>query len=394
METEKEEKIVLPSDLYENLSLDGSEEVEIIENAGESFTVRAVNAKPEHDYAPRWFWLPTGIAALVFIIVIIFLHPHVISLSGANPSIATATLIISNAAAFITFVLAYLMRRRELYRTVTRKIYWRTFPVIIIAYLIIASLALVALFWFIDQIFHGVKFDRLTSIVIFTLLTAIWNYFVIFLVDTFNIRMLVSMLILVVSGGLVTSMATNGNQYWWQRNFSLLGTSQSQSNWQFNLTLVVSAALFAALIDYIFVSLREKYGPNWRYTVLRVLLMLSAICMAGVGLVPNDGKGLAHLWHDQLAMFIIYFMAIAILGIRWLLPQAGKNFIRISYGVVVVLIISYALWRFVHYFSLTAFEIVSFALSFAWVLLFINTLMGLLWDDRKIYRVVKKGSDE
>lgn len=394
MTIEKEEKIKLPRELYEKLDLDGSEEVEVVDTAKDSFTVRALNNKRGRDYAPRWFFLPTVISTVVFVIIVCLLHPHVIPLSGSNQSIATGMLIISNIAAFITFVLAYLARRHELYRSVSRKIYWRTFPVIIISYVIIASLGIVALFWFVDQIFHGVQFDRLTSIMIFALLTAIWNYFVIFLVDTFNITMLVNMLILVMSGGLITSMATNGNQYWWQRNFSLLGTSQSRANWQFNLTLVVSAALFASLIDYIFVSLQEKFGRNWRHTVLRVLLTLSAICIAGVGLIPNNGEGLAHFWHDQISMFIVYFMALAILGIRWFLPQAGKSFVRLSYGVVGVMVIIYVLWHFVHYLSLTAFEIFSFALSFAWLMLFINTLMGLLWDDRKIYKVEIKASDE
>ncbi len=51
------------------------------------------------------------------------------------------------------------------------------------------------------------------------------------------------------------------------KEFSLLGTQASRSSWQFNLTLIVSAALFAALIDYIFVSLRQKAGSHYRQNI-------------------------------------------------------------------------------------------------------------------------------
>lgn len=394
METESEnEKIILPQALYEQLELTpDKDKVEAITVAKDSFTLRA--AHPKRDVAPRWFLLPTLFAALIFTILVVILHPHVIPLSGSDISIATGTLVIANGTAFITFILSYLARRHELYHTMEPKIYWRTFPTVLAAYLIISSLAQVAFFWFIDQIFHGVAFDKMTSVIIFTLFAGVLNYLVIFFVDTFDIRMLVSMLIAVMVGGLVSSMATNGNQYWWQRNFSLLGTTKSHAGWQFNMTLVVSAALFIALIDYIFVSLADKYGHNWRHTVLRALLTLCALSIAGVGLIPNNGMGLAHFWHDQISMFIVYFMGFAILGIRWLLPEAPKNLIRMSYGIVGALLVVYLLWHPTRYLTLTAFEILSFTLSFAWLMLFINSLINLLWDERRVYRVVVNNKSE
>lgn len=147
--------------------------------------------------------------------------------------------------------------------------------------------------------------------------------------------------------------------------------------------MIVSAALFAALIDYIFVALRQKAGSHYRQNILQVLLTLCAISIALVGLVPND-PGWMHIAHDIVAQLIVLFMAISILGIRWFLPNADPNLYRMSYFIVALILISYVLWHPIHYLTLTAFEILSFSLSFAWLLLLVNTLINMLWNTKNI----------
>lgn len=384
-----EKKIILPKELYSKLDLiKDSEEVEVVEIAKDSFTIRAANVRNQCDYAPRWFLLPTVIVTIVFLIIALVMRYRTIPLTG-DMSIGTAVDILANGTAFITFILAYVARRKKLYRHMTKKIYWRTFITVVVSELIISTLSLVALFWFFDQIFYGAGFDVVTSTIIFGVFAGILNYFIIFVVDNFSIEMLVNMLILVMVGGLIASMATNGNQYWWKRNFSILGTSQSNSSFQFNLTLIISGALFIALIDYIFVALADQVGRSWRHLTLRILLTLTALCIAGVGLIPNnvDYTSHAHFWHDQIAILIVFFMGLAVLGIRWLFPEAGKEFIYISYGVVVFLVVSYVSWKMIGYLNLTAFEIISFAASFSWLMLFINRLTKMLQGVHEIYEV-------
>lgn len=391
-------KISLPEELYEKLDLGEEDEIEVVDIARDRFTVRAVGAK-KREYAATWFLLPTLISTLLFLaFAFILKHPHSIPLSGTE-SIATATLLISNSVGILTFLFAYLSKRKELYHMMTRRVYWRTFITVIFSVILIVSLALSALFWFINQIFFGVSFGLLTSTLIFAIFSAILNYILIFVVDTFEVPMLLNLLILVAIGGLISSMASNGNQYWWQRNFSVLGTESSKASLQFNLTMIVSALLMIALFDYIFVSLYAKFGSKVRYHVLQILLILCALCIGLVGLIPNNGLGLAHHAHDIVAQLIVLFMGLAILGIRWFLPHTGKNFYLVSYSTVLLLAISFILWHFIHYLTLTAFEILSFSLSFAWVMLLINYFLKLLWNEKKVYKVTiskdeKKGDDK
>lgn len=267
------------------------------------------------------------------------------------------------------------------------RVYWRTFPSVILSVFIIVTLGLVALFWFLNQLFYGLSFDVFTSMLIFAIFSGILNYLLIFAVDTFSIQMMINMLIMVSVGGLVASMAANNNQYWWQKNFSLLGTSESNTSLQFNMTLVVSAALMIALFDYIFVSIREKLGHRIRFMILQILLTLCAISIALVGLIPNNGDGLAHIMHDVAAQLIVLFMSLSILGIRWFLPDLDKNMYRISYSLAGLIVFGYFLWHPLYYLNLTAFEILSFSLSFAWIMLLINTLVRILFNPRVVYQV-------
>ena len=70
------------------------------------------------------------------------------------------------------------------------------------------------------------------------------------------------------------------------------------------------------------------------------------------------------------------------------------NLYRMSYFIVALILISYVLWHPIHYLTLTAFEILSFSLSFAWLLLLVNTLINMLWNTKKIYQVSLNGIEE
>ncbi|WP_081167957.1 DUF998 domain-containing protein [Lactococcus garvieae] len=376
-------KIFLPKELYDQLDLSDEQEVEVVENNRNSFTIRAKTPTRKED-AARVFLIPTAISTFLFFIASQVMKLNQIHLSG-TASISTGVLVIANVVAMTSFIIAFIKKRKELYHTMRPRVYWRTFPSVILSVFIIVTLALVALFWFLNQLFYGLSFDVFTSMLIFAIFSAILNYLLIFTVDTFSIQMMINMLIMVSVGGLVASMAANNNQYWWQKNFSLLGTSESNTSLQFNMTLVVSAALMIALFDYIFVSIREKLGHRIRFMILQILLTLCAVSIALVGLIPNNGTGLAHVMHDVAAQLIVLFMSLSILGIRWFLPDLDKNLYRVSYGLAALIIFGYFLWHPLYYLNLTAFEILSFSLSFAWIMLLINTLVRILFNPRVVY---------
>ena len=97
----------------------------------------------------------------------------------------------------LTFISAYFSRRKEFYKQMTKRSYWRTFATVTLSVLLIVILASMGLFWFLGQIFYGVSFGLFTSTLIFTIFSGIINYVMIFVVDTFSINMMVTMLLVV-----------------------------------------------------------------------------------------------------------------------------------------------------------------------------------------------------
>ena len=80
-----------------------------------------------------------------------------IYLSGTE-SISTGVLVIANAVALTSFITAFIKKRKELYHMMRPQVYWRTFLSVILSVFIIVTLALIALFWFLNQLFYGLSF--------------------------------------------------------------------------------------------------------------------------------------------------------------------------------------------------------------------------------------------
>ncbi|WP_054655314.1 hypothetical protein [Secundilactobacillus silagei] len=159
----------------------------------------------------------------------------------------------------------------------------------------------------------------------------------------------------------------------------------ANNSWQFNITLMFSALIMVALIDYIFVSLNAIYPHSIRLLTLRILLTAMSIDLGAVGFFPNNAA--SHDIHDRLASFLVYFIIILIVGIRWLLPRIPSAFLQMSYSVGAILVTAEVLFKFVGYLSLTAYEIIGFTLAFGWVVLLLQFLQELVDKGTRVFYV-------
>ncbi len=139
------------------------------------------------------------------------------------------------------------------------------------------------------------------------------------------------------------------------------------------------------LIDYLFVSLSRIYPRTWRTSTLRILLTLTAVDFGAVGLFPNNLT--FHWLHDLVAGGLVTLLVLLIVGVRWLLPAVTKDFLWLSYGVGVVLLLLNFGFRWFGYPSLTAFEIQAFAISFGWLLMLFSRLQALVNEDPELLTI-------
>lgn len=374
-------KIEVPTEVIDKYHLQSGDGIKLTLRAGDAL-VKPMIPEESQPSSVWWAIIPALLSAVFFYGYFLNLKVSQLKLTGER-SIATAVIILGVITGILLFGIFFVKSRRHSDNIYSRYIYWRNFPTIVISFALMLSFALLGIFWVFGTIFDGASFDLVTAMIIFFVFNAMSNYFMILAARSLSTTMLTSLLILVITTGVIISMASNSQRRWWQYNLSFLGTQLASNSWQFNLTLIFSALLTVALVDLLFVSLQHTFHNTWRLITLRILLTLTAVDLGAVGVFTNDAQ--FHVLHDWLARILVYLIIILIVGIRWLLPKINTEFLMTSYIIGVILFVGSLTFQVFHYWSLTAFEIVSFILAFGWILLLFEALQLLVKEATSVF---------
>jgi hypothetical membrane protein len=382
----KEYKVSLPKELDDDLSILDQEIIYVKKEHQRLVIEKKKTPFETQNVSLRWFLLPALMCSVIFFIVFFTWGDKQISMTG-DFSIATATMLLGLISGSFSFISIFINRKRKEKNPELSDIQWRNVPTIIGAFIVILMLGILSFFWIIGMMFEGASFDIYTATAIFFIFTAIINYLMIYAAYSFTSSMIVTILIVVIIGGVFFAMLTNSESRWWQHNFSFLGTNEAASSWQFNLTLMLSALLMVALIDYLFVNLKKSGYTGFKVASLRVLLTMVAISLGGVGFFPNNGTGQLHALHTKAAEMLVYLIVILIVSIRWILPKVTKEFLTISYGIAAVLVACNFLFQNIGYLSLTVFELLAFGLALSWILLLLQHIQQLAHLTNAVYEI-------
>ena len=389
-------KISVPDELVEKYDLHNDDDFKITARNGEIRLKKKNHDSNKRQFNVIWILIASILTSIAFWIFINAVHLHQVPLVGTN-SIASGLIVLGGLSGMILFSAYFISNRKKITVAYSAKTFWRTFPVIVISFVLILSLVLMGIAWGLSRLFTGITFGHVVAMMLFFVFVTTINYIMVRIGLAVNYGILTTIMILVITSGTVVSMASNGRN-WWQHNLSFLGTKHANNSWQFNLTLVFSSLLMVALVDYIFVSLRAVVKNTWRTITLRIILTVTALDVGAVGLFPNNAN--FHVLHDKVAGYLVYLIIILIIGIRWLLPEVGKRFLALSYGMCVGLVVSDLMFKPLHIITLTAFELIAFILEFGWILILFDTMIGIVEDEDDKYDVkieideqVKKNAD-
>lgn len=325
------------------------------------------------------FALPAGIATAIIWWVLFHSTHATIGLTGW-PSIGSAALIDAGIIAFIGFILGYLRGQQALQPEERLQLSKPKFVfdclTLAIAYTIIAIVLTAVAIFAIGEAFKGVTMPTVSASMVVGIFAALTVYGILTTSVHLQSGDIVNALTLFIAGGVFTSMATAQNPYWWQINFSSLGTTGTVSAYAFNVTLVLSGLLLLCLTDHLLNDLHviirgKKRATAAKTQIIKLLFIFISLCLAGVGLFPWD---IHPLLHTSSAYLLVVGFATMIIGLRWLLPNLSKSFFANSYTILAVLFISFGLWQPLHYFNQTAFELIAFSLTFIWLVLFLRTI--------------------
>lgn len=373
---EKQFSITLPKKVVEEFHLENEDEMIV------SIKDQKIVIKPKKKIAGnqtislRWFLVPTMVMSILFLSYLFYMNKSQIALVGAY-SIANFVLSLGVLSGVFSFLVFFIKGKRKQITTQSKDIYWRNFPTILLSFIVILVFAMLVFFKVIGLVFIGATFDRYTATLLFFVFVGLVNYFMIYSALSITPVKLTNLLIFVIIGGVVLAMITNKDYQWWQFNFSFLGTIEAKNRWQFNVTLMFSSLLMVALIDGLFVELQKAIPHSQRLTILRILLTLTALDLGAVGLFPYTETGPFQGVHNQVAGYLVYLIVILIVGIKWLLPNVTKEFLSISYMIAATLVVVVVLFQWTSYFSLTAFELLSFMLAFSWIVLLLQNLQKM-----------------
>ncbi|MFV0380889.1 MAG: DUF998 domain-containing protein [Breznakia sp.] len=336
-----------------------------------------------------WFVVPAGIVSVLFFLFFMAQGQTQIAFAGTKQvSLASMAIVLGVLSGACSFIYFFTKGKRGKIKTISNDIYWRNFPAILLSFVIAMIAMLLFFFWVFGSFFAGVSFDIYTSTFLFFVIVALVNYIMIHVSIALTPTLLTNVVIFTIIAGVGVAMLTNGDAQWWQYNFSFLGTPEATRAWGFNVTLIFSGLLLVALIDYLFVNLQKNYPPKTRrLTIIKTILILVALSFAAVGIFPYNDSPFYQQMHNRVAGFLVYFLIILIAGLRWLLPEVGKEFLKLSYLIATGLVVSSLLWLVVGYFSLTAFELIAFLLAISWLFLLIQKIKEIAENTNKIYEV-------
>lgn len=375
--------LYLPSN--QSLDLAQRDQIQLIIGEHKYNLASAAHNKGNQVAALRQFLIPSLIATVIFFLFFLLSGQSMIALTGKF-SISSMVTLLGVVSGVISFAY-YFVNCKKQGQANLEKVYWRNFPTLLISFTIIILLALLISFYILSTLFVNLFLDLYLSTLFAFIFFAVVHYLMIHFVLVLSPSVMTKLLVFVIVGGVLFAMITNNQEEWWQVHLSFLGSNQAASSWQFNVTLILSALLMIALVDYIFISLKETFPKHFGAAILRVLLTITAISLGLVGYFPADGSGNMPFYHNKAAEMLVIMIIIMIVGVKWLLPRVTREFLVVSYAIGVVLVVMTVLFMMGNYMTLTGFELVAFFLAFSWLMLLLENLEKSVNPPVPIYEV-------
>lgn len=246
---------------------------------------------------------------------------------------------------------------------------------VVIVHAALAFLATYAGFRLLSMGFIGLPVITFWAIVLMTVTLGLTAYIVYLSVSRMTTQRMSSLLMAFIVIGTLTAMLTTPDPEWWTVHFSQLGTFDDLSSFVFNGTLIAGGLLVTTFAVYIandmetLLAAGVLQNPRGSRTV-SILFVIMGIMLAGVGIFPVDFSLLLH--NLSATGMAIMFLVLLIAGPR-LLRGMPRTYFLSSWAFLAATLASVVLFV-VGYFSLTAFEIIVFALIFGWIAVFIRFL--------------------
>ncbi|SDO91358.1 hypothetical protein SAMN04487914_101112 [Arthrobacter sp. ok909] len=234
-----------------------------------------------------------------------------------------------------------------------------------------------ALFWIFQQAFIGAVLYPVAAAVLVGGAGAISAYVAYLSALGMSAYRLAALLAGFLVTGVLTSMLTAADPFWWQKHLSALGMSSDVSGATFNFTLIVGGVVVTTLAGYSTATLAASANTPAALHRVRLLeggIVLIGVFLAGVGVFPVDERfGI----HTLVASGMVVVFATLIVRIRALIPSISPAFAALGWVFLAAIVVAALLWFPVGYYNLTAVELIAGLLIFSWLIVLIRNLAAV-----------------
>ncbi|WP_395243233.1 DUF998 domain-containing protein [Agromyces sp. MMS24-K17] len=249
---------------------------------------------------------------------------------------------------------------------------------VVIVHTALAFVAVYALYRVLAMGFIGLPIVTFWSVVLMAVTLGLTTWIVYLSVSAMTTQRMSSLLLAFIAIGTLTAMVTTPDPKWWTIHFSHLGTFETDlSSWVFNGTLIAAGLLVTTFAVYIANDMRRLAeagvlgNPRGPRTV-PVLFVVMGIMLACVGIFPVDVNMPAH--NISASGMAVMFLVLLIGGPGFFRGMPRTYFVASGVFLAATIASVILFIPAIGFFSLTAFEIIVFALIFGWIAVFVRFL--------------------
>lgn len=247
---------------------------------------------------------------------------------------------------------------------------------IAVAYALFALAVIVVGLYFVEAAFQSLQLITLQAALLTGAAAAAFVHWIVGDVIKVNTRRLLTLIIVIIAGGVYLTVTQIDDPLWWQISFSYLGKYESNVNYIFNSTLVFTGILLLVWLGYFMSDYRicVRHGvaaARWERWVRFALIWL-AVAVALVGIFKSNFTPFSSLMHNLSAYSLAGVFGLLMLGARWIVPGFPREFFSASWILVAMLaatLVSAALGRT----NTVGLEMAAFALGIIWLSRFVQT---------------------
>ncbi|MDN3496763.1 DUF998 domain-containing protein [Planococcus sp. APC 4015] len=245
------------------------------------------------------------------------------------------------------------------------------------AHAIIALLTWTLLADILERGFIGAEVFAFPVIILAGAIAAVTAYIVFYSATHMDLELLAVVLAVFLAEGVIASMLTASDPYWWKDNLSALGMNDDLSSKTFNLTLIVAGIIVTTLARYATAGIPTP-DPKGVGRV-RACLIVVGVFLGLVGVFPVDRF---FAIHTGVASGMVVAFAVLIFNLHRWIPGMPRAFVLLGWLFVAVIVVL-AVFFAVGYYTLTAVELVAGILVFTWIILFIRNASALQQDTER-----------